>query len=82
MLNCFWVEKFYLHYALCDFDSILLHCTKLFISQSIDREKNFDVTFETPSLKNHAYATVRTHLLHLMHQLEITLNSTFTTYPL
>ena len=44
MLNCFLVEKFYLHY----FDSILLHCTKLFIRQSIDREKNFDVTFENP----------------------------------
>ena len=47
MLNCFLVEKFYLYYAVCDFDSILLHCTKLFIRQSIDREKNFDVTFET-----------------------------------
>ena len=40
-LNCFLVEKFYLHYAVCDFDSILLHCTKLFIRQSIDREKKF-----------------------------------------
>ena len=39
MINCFLVEKFYLHYALCDFDSILLHCTKLFIYQSIDRKK-------------------------------------------
>ena len=48
MLNCFLVEKFYLHYAVFDFDSILLHCTKLFIGQSIDREKNFDVTFEPP----------------------------------
>ena len=48
MLNCFLVEKFYLHYAVCDFDSILLHCTKLFIRQSIDREKIFDVTFENP----------------------------------
>ena len=58
MLNCFLVEKFYLHYAVYDFDSILLHCTKLFIRQSIDREKNFDVTFETPPpLKNPAYAT-------------------------
>ena len=47
-LNCFLVEKFYLHYAECDFDSILLHCIKLFICQSIDREKNFDVTFEPP----------------------------------
>ena len=44
-LNCFLVEKFYLHYAVCDFDSILLHCTKLFIRQSIDRKKIFDVTF-------------------------------------
>ena len=51
MLNCFLVEKFYLHYAVCDFDSILLHCTKLFIRQSIDREKIFDVTFETPSIE-------------------------------
>ena len=58
MLNCFLFEKFYLHYALCDFDSILLHCTKLFIRQSIDREQIFDVTFENPSpLKNSAYAT-------------------------
>ena len=57
MLNCFLVEKFYLHYALCDFDSILLHCTKLFIRQSIDREQIFDVTFEPPPLKNSAYAT-------------------------
>ena len=48
MLNRFLVEKFYLHYAVCDFDSILLHCTKLFIRQSIDREKMFDVTFENP----------------------------------
>ena len=48
MLNCFLFEKFYLHYALCDFDSILLHYAKLFIRQSIDREKNFDVTFQTP----------------------------------
>ena len=55
MPNCFLLEKFHLHYALSDFDSILLHCTKLFIRQSIDREKNFDVTFETPPLKNHAY---------------------------
>ena len=34
-----------------DFDSILLHYTKLFIRQSIDREKNFDVTFEPPHWK-------------------------------
>ena len=46
MLNCFLFEKFYLHYALCDFDSILRHCTKLFIRRSIDREQIFDVTFE------------------------------------
>ena len=57
MLNCVLVEKFYLHYALCDFDSILLHCTKLFIRQSIDREQIFDVTFEKPPLKNPAYVT-------------------------
>ena len=48
MLNCFLFEKFYLHYPLCDFDSILLHCTKLFIRRSLDREQIFDVTFETP----------------------------------
>ena len=33
MLNCFLVEKYLLHYAVCDFDFILLHCTKLFIRQ-------------------------------------------------
>ena len=48
MLNCFLFEKLYLHYALCDFDSILLHYAKLFIRQSIDREQIFDVTFEPP----------------------------------
>ena len=47
MLN-FLLEKFYLLYAQCDFDSIMLHCTKLFIRQSINREQIFDVTFETP----------------------------------
>ena len=57
MLNSFLFEKFYLHYALCDFDSILLHCTNLFIRQSIDREQIFDVTFESTPLKNPAYAT-------------------------
>ena len=51
MLNCFLVKKFYLHYALCDFDSILLCCTKLFIRQSIDREQIFDVTFEPPPIE-------------------------------
>ena len=51
MPNCFLFEKFYLHYALCDFDSILLHYAKLFIRQSIDREKIFDVTFETPPIE-------------------------------
>ena len=62
MLNCFLVEKFYLHYALFDFDSILLHCTKLFICQSIEREKNFWRHFWTPpQLKNPAYATVSNH---------------------
>ena len=48
MPNCFLFEKFYLHYALCGFDSILLHYAKLFIRQSIDREQIFDVTFENP----------------------------------
>ena len=57
MLNCFLFEKFCLYYALSDFDSILLHCTKLFIRQSIDCEQIFDVTFEPPPpLKNPAYA--------------------------
>ena len=44
--NCFLFEKFYLNYALCDFGSILQHCTKLFIRQSIYREQIFDVTLE------------------------------------
>ena len=57
MSNCFLFEKFYLHYALCGFDSILLHYAKLFIRQSIDREKIFDVTFENPPIENPAYAT-------------------------
>ena len=48
ILNCFFYEKFCLHYALCNFDSILLHYAKLFIRQSIDLEQIFDVTFETP----------------------------------
>ena len=51
MLNCFLFKKFYLHYALCDFDSILWHCIKLFIRQSIDREQIFDVFFELPPIK-------------------------------
>ena len=58
MLNCLLFEKFDLHYALCHFDSILLHYAKLFIHQSIDREQIFDVTFENPTpLKNPVYAT-------------------------
>ena len=48
VLNCFLFEKFYLHYALYDFDSIVLHCTELFIRQSVDREQIFDVTFQPP----------------------------------
>ena len=48
MLNYFLFETFYLHYALCDFDSILLHCTNLFIRQSVDREQIFDVIFQPP----------------------------------
>ena len=51
MLNCFLFEKFCLHYAECDFDSILLHYAKLFIRQSIDREQIFDVTFENPPIE-------------------------------
>ena len=46
--NFFLLEKFYLHYALCDFESILIHCTKLFSRQSIDCEQIFDVTFQPP----------------------------------
>ena len=57
MLNCFLIEKFYLHYALCDFDSILWHCTKLFMRQRVDFEKKFWCHFWTPPLKNPAYAT-------------------------
>ena len=48
MLDCFLFKKFYLHYALRVFDSILLHYAKLFIRQSIDREQIFDVTCENP----------------------------------
>ena len=44
-------EKFYLHYALCGFDSILLHYAKLFIRQSIDRKQIFDATFENPPIE-------------------------------
>ena len=62
MLNCLLFEKFYSHYALCDFDSILLHCTTLFIRLSIDREQIFDVTFQNPPMKNPAYATARAPL--------------------
>ena len=54
MLNAkvfFFFEKFYLHYVLYDFDSILLHQAKLFIRQNIDREKNFDVTFKNPHIE-------------------------------
>ena len=50
-INCFLFEKFYLHYELSDFDSILLHCNKLFIRQSIDREQIFDVTFQNPPIE-------------------------------
>ena len=32
-----------MHYALGDFDSIWLHCIKLFIRQSIDRDQIFDM---------------------------------------
>ena len=57
-LNFFLFQKLYLHYSMCDFDSILLHYAKLFIRLSIDREQIFDVTFEPPPpLKNPAYAT-------------------------
>ena len=58
MLNRFLFENFYLHYALYDFDSILWHCTKLFICQSIDHE-HFDVIFEPPPppIEKPAFAT-------------------------
>ena len=48
VLSCFLFEKFYLHYALRDFDSIVLRCTELFIRQSVDCEQIFDVTFQNP----------------------------------
>ena len=51
MLNCFSFEKFYLHYALCEFDSILRQCTKLFIRQRIDREQIFDVILKNPPIE-------------------------------
>ena len=57
MLNCFFFEKFYLHYALCDFDSILWHCTKLLIRQSIDRGQILMSFLKSPlPLKNPACA--------------------------
>ena len=63
MFNCFLFEKFYLHHALGNFDSILWLYTTLFIHQSIDRQQMFDVTFEISSLKNPAYATDRYYLV-------------------
>ena len=51
MRNCFLFEKLYLHYAQCDFDSIMLHYAKLFIHHSKDREQIFDVTFEKPPIE-------------------------------
>ena len=63
MLNCFVFEKSYLHYALCDFDSILLHCTKLFICQSIDCEQIFYVTFEPPPPPPPYWKILRTPLV-------------------
>ena len=53
MPNCFLFEKFSLHYALCDSDSILLFIcqsisTKLFICQSIDRERIFKSLLRLP----------------------------------
>ena len=48
MLDCFFFEKFCLHNALGDFESISWDCTKLSICQSIDCEQIFDVTFEPP----------------------------------
>ena len=51
ILHCFVFKNFYLHLALCDFDSILWHCTKLFICQSTDREQIVDVTFETTPIE-------------------------------
>ena len=83
MLNCFLVEKFYFHYALCDFDSILLHCTTVsYLFAKVQIAKKILMSLLNSPLKSPAYATVSYHLLHLMYQLEITLNSTFTTYQL
>ena len=76
MLNCFLFEKFYLHYALCDFDFILLHSTKLFILQSIDREQIFDVTFEPPpppiekSCVRHCMKIILAQNMHVIRQLK------------
>ena len=59
-LVVFYFKSFYLHYSVCDFDSILLHHAKLFIRLSIDRKQIFDVIIEPPPpppLKNPAYAT-------------------------
>ena len=59
----FFVWKVLFALRTCDFDSILWHCTKLFMRQRIDCEQIFDVTFENPPLKNPAYATGLRHVL-------------------
>ena len=66
MLNCFLFEKFFVWKVLLhtlksficiiymgDFDSILCHCTKLFIRQGIHREQIFDITFSFKSCVRH-----------------------------
>ena len=60
MPNCFLFDKFYLHYALCDFDSILLlyiALSYLFAKAQI-ANKFLTSLLKTLSLKNSAYATV------------------------
>ena len=41
-------KLYFIALRMYDFDSILLHCTKLFIRQSINRDQIFDVTFKPP----------------------------------
>ena len=70
-LNCCLFEKFYLHYALCDFDSILLHYAKLFIT-SIDRQQIFDVTFENPPIEKSCVRHCSHYHLHCRHTVKQT----------
>ena len=60
MLNCFLFEKFYLHYALRDFDSICdIALSYLFAKVKIANKFLMSLLKPPPPLKNLAYATVQ-----------------------